>query len=122
MTSCARSRAPTLVMARTACVLTVNGDTDIWAAISWLSRPLATSTITVDGPAAAAIVDHARSWGADLVVVGTRGNGLLKRLLLGSTARSVMHRAQSSVLITKPTTGVDREAVPSADPVEAVPA
>lgn len=40
-TSCARSRAPTFVMARTACVLTVNGDTGIWAAISSLPKPLA---------------------------------------------------------------------------------
>jgi nucleotide-binding universal stress UspA family protein len=83
---------------------------------------LATSTITVDGQAAAAIVDHARSWGADLVVVGTRGNGLLTRLLLGSTARSVMHRAEASVLITKPTTAVDQESAPSSDSVQAVPA
>ncbi len=33
-TSWARSRAPTLVMARTAWVLTVNGDTEMRAAIS----------------------------------------------------------------------------------------
>ena len=36
---------------------------------------LVASTITVEGQAAAAIIDEARSWRADLVVVGTRGNG-----------------------------------------------
>ena len=80
------------------------------------------STVTVEGPAAAAIVDEANSWGADLVVVGTRGNGLLKRLLLGSTARSVLHHASASVLITRPTRSVFREPAPTTDPVHAVPA
>ena len=46
VTSWARSRAPTFVIARTAWVFTVNGDTDICAAISWLSSPLATATTT----------------------------------------------------------------------------
>jgi nucleotide-binding universal stress UspA family protein len=71
---------------------------------------LGASTVTVEGPAAAAIVDEAKSWEADLVVVGTRGNGLLKRLVLGSTARSVLHHAAASVLITKPTRTVAGDA------------
>lgn len=83
---------------------------------------LAASTATVEGPAAAAILDEAKSWRADLVVVGTRGNGLLKRLLLGSTARSVLHHADASVLITRPTRSVEREPAPTTDPVHAVPA
>jgi len=86
------------------------------------AHDLAASTVTVDGPAAAAIVDEARSWGADLVVVGTRGNGLLKRLLLGSTARSVLHHASASVLITRPMRSVVREPAATTDPAHAVPA
>lgn len=54
-----------------------------------------------EGPAAEAIVAEAERWQADLIVVGTRGHGLLKRMLLGSTARSVMHHATASVLITR---------------------
>ena len=80
------------------------------------------STVTVEGPAAAAILYEAKSWRADLVVVGTRGNGLLKRLLLGSTARSVLHHAGASVLITKPMRNVGREHVSRSEPVQAVPA
>jgi nucleotide-binding universal stress UspA family protein len=79
-------------------------------------------TVSVEGPAAAAILFEAKSWRADLVVVGTRGNGLLKRLLLGSTARSVLHHARASVLITKPTRNVGREPASRNAPVHAVPA
>lgn len=88
---------------------------------------LEASTVTVQGSAAAAILDEAKSWRADLVVVGTRGNGLLKRLLLGSTARSVLHHAGTSVLITKPSRNVVRESGSTesgstGEPVHAVPA
>jgi nucleotide-binding universal stress UspA family protein len=65
------------------------------------SDGLDASAVVHEGPAAAAIVQEARTWNADLVVVGTRGNGLMKRLLLGSTARSVLHHAAPSVLIAR---------------------
>jgi len=65
------------------------------------SDGLHASTVVHEGQAATAIVQEARTWNADLVVVGTRGNGLLKRLLLGSTARSVLHHAAASVLIAR---------------------
>jgi nucleotide-binding universal stress UspA family protein len=69
------------------------------------------STSVLEGPAAVAITREARTWGADVVVVGTRGNGLLKRLLVGSTARSLLQHADSSVLITRgPATSVASEA------------
>ena len=71
------------------------------AADALRSTGLRPSTGVLDGPAAAAIAADARSWGADVVVIGTRGNGLLKRLLLGSTARSLLHYADASVLITR---------------------
>jgi len=83
---------------------------------------LAPSTVTVEGPAAAAIVEEAASWRADLVVVGTRGHGSWKRLLLGSTARSVLHHAGASVLITRPGSRLVRGAAMSTDLARAVPA
>lgn len=71
------------------------------------------SACVVEGTAAVAINSEADHWGADLVVVGTRGHGLIKRLLLGSTARSVLHGSSSSVLITRGTTPVaDADASP----------
>ncbi len=38
---------------------------------------------------------------ADVVVIGTRGNGGFRKLLLGSVANSVLHYADCSVLVTK---------------------
>ena len=38
---------------------------------------------------------------ADVVVVGTRGNGGFRKLVLGSVANSVLHYADCSVLVTK---------------------
>ena len=100
----------------------VRGDKVTSAAATLLrSDGLDTSTVVHEGPAAAAIVREARTWNADLVVVGTRGNGLMKRLLLGSTARSVLNHAAASVLIARRAV----KAVPhtedtSSEPVEAV--
>ena len=42
-----------------------------------------------------AIVDEAKSWGADLIVVGTHGRRGLDRLLLGSVAEGVSRAAPS---------------------------
>ena len=94
---------------------------DVTAAMAARLRAdgLSASTVTVEGHAAAAIIHEARSWRADLVVVGTRGNGLLKRLLLGSTARSVMHHAGASVLITRPTRITVTKTELTSDPVHA---
>jgi nucleotide-binding universal stress UspA family protein len=71
------------------------------AAGSLRSNGLQASTGILDGPAAGAIAAEALSWQADVIAVGTRGNGLLKRLILGSTARSLLHHAGASVLITR---------------------
>jgi len=47
------------------------------------------------------IVQLAERDAADLIVVGTRGLGGFKRLILGSVANSVLHYATCSVLVTK---------------------
>jgi nucleotide-binding universal stress UspA family protein len=39
------------------------------------------------------------SQGVDLLVVGSRGSGPLRRVLLGSTSDAVLHRAHCSVLV-----------------------
>lgn len=48
---------------------------------------------------AEAILDVADDVGADLIVVGSRGNGVSKRLLRGSVSTKVAHHAPCNVMI-----------------------
>lgn len=59
------------------------------------------------GEARAAIVDEARRWPADLLVVGTHGRSGFDRLLLGSVAAGVLRDAPCSVLVC-PSEGAPR--------------
>jgi nucleotide-binding universal stress UspA family protein len=54
-----------------------------------------------EGDPAHEIVLSARQHGAGLVVVGTRGQTGLRRLILGSVARKVLLHAPCSVLIVR---------------------
>jgi len=45
------------------------------------------------------IVGTARDWHAELIVVGTRGHGLLSRMLFGSTSLGVAGNAPCNVLV-----------------------
>jgi len=49
----------------------------------------------------AAIVEFATENGVDLIVIGTRGHGLLGHALLGSTAERVVHHAPCPVLVVR---------------------
>ena len=51
----------------------------------------------VEGAPAQALLDHART--ADLLVVGSRGIGGFKSLLLGSVSQQVVHHAPCPVVI-----------------------
>ena len=57
------------------------------------------STDTVEGPAAEAILRVAQLEGCDLIVMGSRGLGMVQGLLLGSVSYRVLHRATIPVLI-----------------------
>jgi nucleotide-binding universal stress UspA family protein len=58
---------------------------------------LRTNRIVEHGGPARVLLDHAQ--GADLVIVGTRGNGLVRRALLGSIATQVVHHAPCAVVV-----------------------
>jgi nucleotide-binding universal stress UspA family protein len=55
----------------------------------------------IQGPPRQVIVDEAERWGADLIVMGSRGLGAWNRLLLGSVSSAVVHHAKCSVEIVR---------------------
>lgn len=57
--------------------------------------------VVVDPPAVKAIVERARTWRAQAIVLGSRGRGALHRALLGSVSRGVIQRAPCAVLVVK---------------------
>jgi nucleotide-binding universal stress UspA family protein len=62
---------------------------------------LAAETAVRDGDPRAVIVDEAKEWGADLIVVGSHGYTGVKRWLLGSVAQSVVSHAPCSVEVVR---------------------
>ena len=68
------------------------------------------------GGVPSAIIAEATAWNADIVVVGSRGLGLVRRTLLGSVSRDVLHHAPMSVLIV-PAGGASESTSASADEV-----
>jgi nucleotide-binding universal stress UspA family protein len=59
------------------------------------------SSATLDGSPAAAIIDEARAWHATVIVVGARGLGKVRGLVLGSVSAGVVRAAECSVLVVK---------------------
>jgi nucleotide-binding universal stress UspA family protein len=77
----------------------------------------------IRGRAASAIIDDARDFGADLVIVGSRGHGTIASLLLGSVSSEVVDHASCPVLVARRST-MSRvvfatDGSPSADGAEA---
>lgn len=56
------------------------------------------TSIQRGGDTATEIVNTARRWGADFIIMGTRGRGRLARFTLGSTAESVIRLATCPVI------------------------
>lgn len=62
---------------------------------------LRTRVVTTHLSASTAIVHYAEQEGVDLIVVGTRGRTGLKRILLGSTASSIVTYAHCPVMVVR---------------------
>lgn len=58
----------------------------------------------IRGRAASAIIDEARDFRADLVIVGSRGHGTIASLLLGSVSSEVVDHASCPVLVARSAT------------------
>jgi len=55
----------------------------------------------VKGDAGTWIVDEANRLGADVIVIGSRGSGILKRIITGSNSDYVLHNASCPVAIVR---------------------
>ena len=53
------------------------------------------------GSAKQVIVDEAKAWGADLIVLGSRGLGAVDRFFLGSVSQAVVQHAPCSVEVVR---------------------
>ncbi|HEX3742933.1 MAG TPA: universal stress protein [Bryobacteraceae bacterium] len=62
--------------------------------------------VSAKGDAETEILEHARTWGADLIVVGSHERTRLERFLVGSVSEHVVKHAACSVLILKHAEGV----------------
>ena len=69
----------------------------------------------VDGPPTAAIVRVAKRARADVIVMGWRGHGAIRRLLAGSVSRNVVRLAPCSVLVGRRAVGSVRNIVIGVD-------
>ncbi|HMF47958.1 MAG TPA: universal stress protein [Candidatus Saccharimonadales bacterium] len=65
------------------------------------SKDLALSSEVTSGDAAIEIVDQAKEWRADLVVLGARGVILIEDMIVGGTAEAVTRGAPCSVLVVR---------------------
>lgn len=65
---------------------------------------IAATAATPQGDAATEIIAAAAAWDADLIVLGTHGRTGLRRFVLGSVARNVLHHAHTSVLVARDVT------------------
>ena len=64
-------------------------------------EPEAVLIESIGGPAAQFIVEQAKEWPADLIVMGTHGRRGLRRLALGSDAEMVLRGTTTSVLLVR---------------------
>lgn len=60
-------------------------------------------TLIRPGSPADEIIDAAKELGADMIVIGSRGWGEIRSVLLGSVSERVLHLAHCPVLIVRPT-------------------
>jgi nucleotide-binding universal stress UspA family protein len=58
-------------------------------------------TVIAEGDAASNIVGYANKEGFNLIIIGSRGLGRFKEMVLGSVSNKVLHHAKCPVLIVK---------------------
>jgi nucleotide-binding universal stress UspA family protein len=74
------------------------------------SAGLKTNGVAVSGNAKDIILEEARKWNADLIVVGSHGRRGFRRLLLGSVSDAVAMNAHCSVVVVRGARSIQRKA------------
>jgi len=83
-----------------------------------LSESVTVETVALNGKPSREILDFAKSTQVDLIVTGSRGAGLVDRILVGSTATGIMRGAQCGVLAVPVGAGERLAWPPAGDRVE----
>jgi nucleotide-binding universal stress UspA family protein len=73
------------------------------AAAKLQGRGFHADSISFEGDPKKLILQHAKDWGADLIVVGSSDKSSIEKILLGSVSLAVLKQAPCSVLLVKPT-------------------
>jgi nucleotide-binding universal stress UspA family protein len=77
-------------------------DLQLWNVAALLRAPeRSCETRVLRGRPASALIEEAGRWGADLIVLGSRGHGPLESLLLGSVSAEVVDHAPCPVLVAR---------------------
>ena len=66
------------------------------------------TTKILEGNPRDVILDEAREWGADLIIVGAGGYGIGRHMILGSVAGAVVANAPCSVQVVRDKQGTER--------------
>jgi nucleotide-binding universal stress UspA family protein len=62
---------------------------------------LSAEGISMRGDPETSVLDHAKEWGADLIVVGSRDRSRIEKFLTGSISESIVKNAPCSVLVLR---------------------
>jgi nucleotide-binding universal stress UspA family protein len=71
------------------------------ASSAYALKGIQLTTEVTAGRAFVEILNHARDWAADLIVMGATGAAALEQIVIGSTAERVMKTAPCSALIVR---------------------
>ncbi len=98
-----RAESPTLFdeIVQQQRTLAINHMNDAAKLIRECSPQLEVETVLLEGWPKQAIVDQAEHWGADLILVGAHGYGVIQRFFLGSVSLAVATNARCSVQIVR---------------------